>query len=150
MDVVDGDWDRDRAEAFLETQAIPVRIACHTPKGGLWMLSLWYRYRDGTLECATGAGAKVVRYLREDPAVAWEISTNDPPYRGVRGTGTATLAPDEDKAVLRSLLERYLGGTGSPLAERLLSPEREELLISVDIERAFTWDFSERMSTPDT
>jgi len=114
------------------------------------MLSLWYRYRDGLLECATGADAKVVRYLRENPAVAWEISTNDPPYRGVRGTGTASLAPDEDKAVLESLLERYLGGTESPLAKRLLSPEREELAIAIDVERAYTWDFSSRMSTPDS
>jgi len=150
MDAVDGDWDRERAEAFLETQAIPVRIGCRTPEGGLWMLSLWYRYRDGTLECATGADAEVVRYLRNDPGVAWEISTNDPPYRGVRGNGTATIAADEDKAVLTSLLERYLGGTDSPLAERLLAPERAEVSIAIDVDRAYSWDFSSRMSTPDS
>jgi len=146
MDAVDGDWTRERTEAFLESQAIPVRLACHTPAGGLWMLSLWYRYRDGRLECATGADAKVARYLRNDPAVAFEVSTNDPPYRGVRGSGTASLDPDEDKALLRSLLERYLGGTDTPIAERLLAPEREEIRISIDLERVYTWDFSDRMT----
>ena len=148
MDTVAGDWTRERAETFLETQAIPVRLACRTPAGGLWMLSLWYRYRDGRLECATGANANVVEYLRADPTVAFEVSTNDPPYRGVRGAGTADLAPDEDKDVLGALLERYLGGTDNDLAERLLSPDREEVRIAVDVERAYTWDFSDRMPSP--
>jgi len=142
---VDGAWSTERAEQFLRERAIPVRLACHTPGGGLWMLSLWYRYRDGHLECATGANAAVVRYLREDPAVAFEISTNEPPYRGVRGAGSVTITPDEDKDTLRSLVERYLGDTNSGLAERLLSPEREEVRLSLDIERAYTWDFSDRM-----
>jgi nitroimidazol reductase NimA-like FMN-containing flavoprotein (pyridoxamine 5'-phosphate oxidase superfamily) len=76
---VDGDWSTDEAERFLREQRIPVRIACRTPPGGLWMLSLWYRYSDGRLACATGANARVVDYLREDPGVAFEVSTNDRP-----------------------------------------------------------------------
>jgi len=142
---VDGAWSTERAEQFLHERAIPVRIACRTPGGGLWMLSLWYRYRDGHLECATGANADVVRYLREDPAVAFEISTNEPPYRGVRGAGSVTITPDEDKETLRSLVDRYLGDTNSALAEQLLSPEREEVRLTLDIDRAYTWDFSSRM-----
>jgi len=149
MEDVTGDWTRERTEAFLDDQTIPVRLATHTPGGGLWMLSLWYRYRDGRLECATGADAKVVEYLREDPAVAFEVSTNDVPYRGVRGAGTTSIDPDEDKTVLRSLIERYLGDTDSELANYLLSPDREEVRIEVDVERAYTWDFSDRMGDGD-
>ncbi|WP_436932053.1 pyridoxamine 5'-phosphate oxidase family protein [Halosimplex halobium] len=145
MDEITGDWDRERTEQFLDEQTIPVRLATHTPAGGLWMLSLWYRYRDGALECATGANAKVVGYLRENAGVAFEISTNDVPYRGVRGAGTADIAPDEDKTVLRDLVERYLGDTDSKLARQLLSPEREEVRIRIDVGRAYTWDFSGRM-----
>jgi nitroimidazol reductase NimA-like FMN-containing flavoprotein (pyridoxamine 5'-phosphate oxidase superfamily) len=142
---VDGAWSTERTEQFLRERQIPVRLACHTPAGGLWMLSLWYRYRDGHIECATGANADVVRYLREDPAVAFEISTNEPPYRGVRGSGSVTIAPDEDKETLRALIERYLGDTNAPLAERLLSPDREEVRLTLDVDRAYTWDFSNRM-----
>jgi len=145
MDRLTGDWDRDRTEQFLDDQTIPVRLATRTPGGGLWMLSLWYRYRDGALECATAAGATVVGYLRENPEVAFEISTNDVPYRGVRGAGVAEVAPDDDKTVLRDLVERYLGDTDSKLAQSLLSPDREEVRIRVDIDRAYTWDFSDRM-----
>ena len=143
-----GDWNRETTEAFLREQTIPVRLACRRPDGGLWMLSLWYRYRDDQLACATGAGARVVSYLREDPAVAFEVSTNEPPYRGVRGSGTASIEPDENKRVLRSLLERYLGGTDSALASQLLTPDRDEVQIRIDIERAYTWDFSDRMPSP--
>jgi len=149
MDTVTGDWTPERTEQFLDEQTIPVRLATRTPGGGLWMLSLWFRYRDGRLECATGADAKVVRYLQEDPEIAFEISTNEIPYRGVRGTGTAVLSPDEDKAVLRSLIERYLGGTEGGLAQTLLSPDRDEVQIQIDVDRAYTWDFSDRMADDD-
>jgi nitroimidazol reductase NimA-like FMN-containing flavoprotein (pyridoxamine 5'-phosphate oxidase superfamily) len=140
-----GDWDREQTKAFLQAEAIPVRLACRRPDDSLWMLSLWYRYRDGRLECATGADAEVVRYLRADPVVAFEVSTNDPPYRGIRGAGTATLESDAEKATLHSLIDRYLGGTDSELAQRLLSPDREEVRIAIDVDRAYTWDFSGRM-----
>jgi hypothetical protein len=79
-------------------------------------------------------------------SAAFEISVNAPPYFGVRGAGAASVSPDEEKRLLRSLLERYLGGTDSTLAERLLRPEREEVHIRIEPERLYTWDFSDRMS----
>jgi len=141
-----GAWDRERTEAFLESQTIPIRLSCHTQADALWMLSLWYRYREGALWCATSASADVVDYLAGDDRVAFEISTNQPPYKGVRGNGTASIEPDSDKTLLKELLDRYLGSTDSPLAERLLSPDREEVRIRIDPSRVYTWDFSERMA----
>jgi nitroimidazol reductase NimA-like FMN-containing flavoprotein (pyridoxamine 5'-phosphate oxidase superfamily) len=142
---VSGDWTAARAEEYLTDRRIPVRLACRTPDGGLWMLSLWYLVRDGALHCATGADADVVRYLREDPSVAFEVSDNEPPYCGVRGAGTATITPDEGKALLRELMERYLGGTDHELGRKLLHPDREEVHLRIDPERAYTWDFGDRM-----
>lgn len=43
----------------------------------------------------------------------------------VRGAGTARIEPDED--------------------EQFPSPDREEVRIEVDVDRASTWDFSDRM-----
>jgi nitroimidazol reductase NimA-like FMN-containing flavoprotein (pyridoxamine 5'-phosphate oxidase superfamily) len=142
---VTGDWSAERAASFLREAVIPVRLATNTPGGGLWMLSLWYQYRDGELQCATGASADVVEYLRADDRVAFEVSTNDVPYCGARGAGRATVEPDEDKQVLRALLERYLGGSDSDLARALLAPDREEVRIHIAPERLYTWDFSDRM-----
>ncbi|WP_121742537.1 pyridoxamine 5'-phosphate oxidase family protein [Natronorubrum halophilum] len=144
---------------FLEETTVPVRVACRTP-GGLWMVSLWYRPRfpnaieddsetgadpDWVLECATASSADLVSFLRDDPAVAFEVSTNRPPYRGVRGRGTASIDPDPEKETLRALLERYFGGTDSELARTLLSERRDEVTITIDPAVVSGWDFSDRM-----
>ncbi|MFB6130234.1 MAG: pyridoxamine 5'-phosphate oxidase family protein [Salinigranum sp.] len=140
-----GAWSADELSSFLAEATIPIRLACRTPGGGPWIVSLWYRYRDGVFECATAASADLVGFLRTDPGVAFEVSTNDVPYRGVRGRGRATVDSDPEKALLRALLERYLGGTDSPLARRLLSPDREEVTIRIEPSALYTWDFTERM-----
>ncbi|WP_276249990.1 pyridoxamine 5'-phosphate oxidase family protein [Haloarcula rara] len=142
---VTGVWSREDLAAFLEAQTAPLRLGCRRPRGDLWMLSLWYRYQNGAFECATAADADVVSYLDHDPDVSFEVSTNDPPYRGVRGNGTSTVTTDEEKAVLRALIERYLGGTDSDLAQRLLAPSREEVCIRIEPDRLHSWDYSERM-----
>ncbi len=145
MDRLTGAWDRTETEAFLRSETIPIRLSCRRPAGDLWMLSLWFVYKEGALWCATSAEADVVEYLAHDDRIAFEISTNEPPYRGVRGNGTTEITPDEDKQLLRSLLERYLGGTDSSLAKRLLSPQREEVQIRIEPETVYTWDFTEQM-----
>lgn len=140
-----GVWSADETADFLDRTVVPLRLACQTPAGRLWLVALWYRFRDGRFECATASDATVVEFLRRDPSVAFDVSTNDPPYRGVRGSGTATVHPDEGKAVLRALLERYLEGTESALAERLLAPERDEVAIRIEPARISSWDFTGRM-----
>ncbi|WP_435362015.1 pyridoxamine 5'-phosphate oxidase family protein [Haloarchaeobius sp. DFWS5] len=146
-----GDWDHDGVADFLDGSTIPLRLSCRTPGDKLWMLSLWFEYDAdaGVFRCATAADADVVRYLESDDAVAFEVSTNDPPYRGVRGQGHASVEPDDEKALLRRLLERYLAGQGgaeSQLGKKLLAPERDEVTITVEIDRAYAWDFTPRMS----
>ena len=145
MVTVTGAWTSDEAERFLQSTVVPLRLGCRRPSGDLWMLSLWYRYDDGRFECATSADADVVRYLDADAHVSFEASTNEPPYRGVRGNGTASVTRDDEKAVLRALIERYLDDTDSPLARRLLSPERREVTITVTPDRLHTWDYTARM-----
>jgi nitroimidazol reductase NimA-like FMN-containing flavoprotein (pyridoxamine 5'-phosphate oxidase superfamily) len=103
MTTYTGAWSRAEVAAFLEAATIPLRLACRTPAGRPWMLSLWFRF-DGRFHRATGAGADVVEHLEADPEVAFEVSTNDPPYRGVRGRGEATIEPDDRKDLLGELL----------------------------------------------
>jgi nitroimidazol reductase NimA-like FMN-containing flavoprotein (pyridoxamine 5'-phosphate oxidase superfamily) len=144
-----GVWSESDVEAFLRDVTVPIRIATHRPDGSLWMVALWYRYRDGGFECATSAGADLVAFLRSSPEVAVDVSTNRPPYRGVRGNGVASLAPDEDKRLLRALLERYLGGTDSELAGTLLDGDREELRIRIEPDELYSWDFTGQMPAVD-
>lgn len=145
---VTGAWTADETRAFLTSDegTVPVRLACHTPTGELWMLSLWYIFRDDRLLCATSADADVVEFLEHDSRVAFEVSVNEPPYFGVRGRGEVTVQPDEEKTLLRELLHRYLGGTESRLARRLLGDDREEVVLRIEPTQLSTWDFTGRMA----
>lgn len=145
MTTVDGAWTALELEQFLETARVPIRLACETPGGSLWMLSLWFTPDGHRLCCATEQSSDIVSYLEHTEHVAFEISTNYPPYMGVRGNGTARTGPDEDKELLGSLLDRYLGDRDSELATWLLSEDREEVRIEITPERLYTWDFSDRM-----
>lgn len=58
-----------------------------------------------------------------------------------------TLAPDAEKTVLRSLLDRYVGRTDTPLGRELLRDDRDEVCITIDPEEVYSWDFSSRMQT---
>ena len=139
-----GPWDHKRVDEFLATARIPVRLGCHTPAGDPWIVSLWFRW-DGAVHCATSADADLVSFLAADEYVSFEVSTNDPPYAGVRGRGRATIEPDTDKRLLRTLFERYLDGTDNDLANVLLDPDREEVHVQIEPDRLHTWDFSGRM-----
>lgn len=147
MPAVKGPWSRSELAEFLDAALIPIRLGCRHTNGGLWMLSLWYDYDGEYFRCATGSESAVARFLREDPAVCFEVSTNRPPYMGVRGAGTATLLPDEEKTLLGSLLDRYLGGRESELATLLLDDDRAEMTIRIEPDRLFTWDFTDRMES---
>lgn len=143
-----GPWSAAEAETYLTERTVPIRIACRTAAGGLWMLSLWYLYDEdeGEFYCATGADADVVGYLEADSGVAFEVSEDEPPYRGVRGAGTATVERDGGKDLLKELFGRYLGGTDNRLADRLLDDDREEVRIEIEPTKLYAWDFTERMA----
>ncbi|QWC20300.1 pyridoxamine 5'-phosphate oxidase family protein [Halorubrum sp. 2020YC2] len=144
-----GPWDRDRVDEFLAAARIPIRLGCRTPSDRPWIVSLWFAWDPDAdaIRCATSASADLVEFVEHDESVSFDVSTNDPPYKGVRGRGRATVVPDEDKRLLRSLLTKYLDGTDNPTAERLLRPDREEVEIRIEPERLHAWDYSERMGS---
>jgi hypothetical protein len=74
------------------------------------------------------------------------VAPEQPPYYGVRGQGIATLGYDGAGDVLDQVLQRYLGGAESSLGQWLLSRRDEEVLISIEPQRIFSWDYRERMS----
>jgi nitroimidazol reductase NimA-like FMN-containing flavoprotein (pyridoxamine 5'-phosphate oxidase superfamily) len=142
-----GPWSMERVREHLERTAIPIRLGCTTTSGDPLVLSLWYAYRDGALWCATQPDAAVTRHLRRNPRCAFEIARDEPPYRGVRGRGTASIVPEQGGEVLRQLLERYQGGIDTPLARWLLSRADREIALRIQPERLATWDFTERMQS---
>ena len=140
-----GPWSTDQIQHFLREIRIPIRIACNGASGHPVMASLWFVPQGGTLWCATQQGASVVSLLTRDPRCAFEVSVETLPYRGVRGTGIATVHDGRGEEILRILIERYLGGTDSKFANSLLARVEQETAICIEPQTLVSWDYRERM-----
>ena len=68
------------------------------------------------------------------------------PYQGVRGQGQVTLLQAEGEAVLRRLIERYLGTQDSEFARWLIQRAETEVAIRIQPNWLTSWDFSGRMN----
>ncbi|MFX0092313.1 MAG: pyridoxamine 5'-phosphate oxidase family protein [Candidatus Hodarchaeota archaeon] len=137
--------DKNQIQTYLQEMKIPIRLACTLKNGWPIVLSLWYIYLEGKVYLATQKSAKVVSYLKSNPRCGFEVASDQPPYRGVRGIGTAKINEENGLEVLKKLLKRYLGGTDSPLAKKLLSRKSPEVAIEIEPTSFFTWDFTKRM-----
>ena len=140
-----GPWSTDQIQHFLQDVRIPLRIACNGASGFPVLASLWFVPEGGKLWCATQRGSSVVSLLSRDSRCGFEVSVETPPYRGVRGTGVATLHDDRGEELLRVLIERYLGHTNSKLASFLLARVEQETAIAIEPQTLVSWDFQERM-----
>jgi Pyridoxamine 5'-phosphate oxidase len=138
-----GPWSDDEVRGFLAATVIPVRIAS---MGSFPMVqSLWFLPDGLDLWCATQADSVLARRLRADGRCGFEVSADDPPYRGVRGTGHATLVPEAAAGTLARLIERYQVADDSPLARWLLSRTDTEVAVHVRPATLSSWDYSPRM-----
>lgn len=138
-------WSPATRTTFLRQMRIPLRLAVVTSGGWPLVMSLWYLYENERLYCATQRTAKIVAHLRRDPRCAFEVAGDQPPYRGVRGRGKALISPTGGTEMLTRLLERYLGGTSSALAKRLLAHSADEVVIEIEPVAVTTWDYTTRM-----
>ena len=139
-----GSWTGAEITAFLSETLIPMRLSVCTSSGPL-IVPLWFEYLDGRLISCSPEDSLLVRSLRRQPEVAFDVSTNDLPYQGVRGRGHARCETATDSVMLAGLLRRYLAGTDNRLAEWLLNRSGPEALIEVEVSWLTSWDFTERM-----
>ena len=138
-------WGELDIERFLNETVIPIRLACETP-GGPLVSSLWFRYADGRLWCATQKTASITSRIAANPAVGFEIAGDQMPYSGVRGQGAATLVDDAGMDTLLLLIDRYLGTRESGFAQWLISNATNETAICIEPDWLTSWDFSSRMA----
>jgi len=140
-----GTWTEDEVEEFLQEATIPVRIATRRPDDSPWVVTLWFRYRDGSPRVCDGSerGRGTLPPTRSRGRLR-HLDQRHPLPRD-QGNGTVELSSDSEKTLLRALIERYLGGTESPLAQRLLDDDRDEVRIRLEPRAVYSWDYSERM-----
>lgn len=138
-----GPWDGAQVDRYLRDAVIPLRLAT----SGTFPLvqSLWFAFDGTALWCATQADSVAATRVTRNGRVGFEIAADTPPYRGVRGTGHATIVPERGADVLTELLLRYLGSDTTPLATWLLSRAATEVALRIDTLTVTSWDYSGRM-----
>lgn len=139
-----GSWSGREIEAFLTQTLLPMRLSVSTSSGPL-IVPLWFEYSEGHLISFSPVDSLLVSSLQRQAEVAFDVSTNDLPYQGVRGRGLARYQVAADNGGLAHLLQRYLGGTDSQLASWLLNRQHPEALIRIEISWLTSWDFTGRM-----
>ena len=143
---VKGPWPPQAIERFLAETVIPMRLAGATPSGDPLVLSLWFLPLDGTLWCACNRNAYMARMLRTNPKCAFEIAGDQPPYRGIRGKGNASLHDDMGPDILARLMARYGIGATSRLGRFLTQRPEDETAICIVPRSLMSWDYTERMT----
>lgn len=140
-------WQEDQITAFLETAGFPIRLSFLNQANEPKICSLWFQYSDGAIWSASHKNSFLIKQLQNNQTVAFEVSTNEYPYKGVRGTAEVALSMSNADKVLDSLIKKYLGNGNSSLATWLMSRSDDEFVIKMTPTKVNAWDFSDRMQS---
>lgn len=147
VDNLRGPFSPGDVDVFLDDAVIPMRLAAVGPTGWPLVLSLWF-LRDGDeIVAATRPTSTVVTLVTQNPRCGFEIAGDDPPYKGVRGRADVLIDEQAGGPVLERLLTKYLGGTSSPLGQKLLAHASDEVCLRLRPRSIVSWDFTARMSS---
>ena len=138
-------WNEAQIIDFLGNTISPVRLSFLSKKQEPQICSLWYLYDDGVIWAASHKNSFLIKQLKHNDKVAFEISSNDYPYTGVRGKADVELVQSNAEHVLDKLIARFLGNSNKELAEWLMSRAADEYAIKLTPTYVNAWDFSNRM-----
>jgi nitroimidazol reductase NimA-like FMN-containing flavoprotein (pyridoxamine 5'-phosphate oxidase superfamily) len=129
----------------LYAARIPLRLSVAASRGPL-IVPLWFEWDGERFWCASHRDAALISALTRNAICAYDLSTNEMPYRGVRGRANVRCLPEQGGAVLERLIDRYLPDRNHPLATWLLSRRADEVAIEITPFWETCWDYSARMA----
>jgi len=141
----DSAWSKEKIFSYLNRANTPIRISCHDNDGYPIVCSLWFIHDNGVLWSASHKNSYIIKTLRNNPKIGFEIATNEYPYHGVRGKADTMLFEDSKENVLEKAIDKYLQGSNKKLSTWLLSRKQDEYAIKICPISINSWDFSERM-----
>ena len=137
---------RDEAEKFLESK-LTLQLATTDEKGEPNIQPVWFYYDkdEGKLLIITSKVAKKTQNLRNRPTIYFSIDDENPPYKGVKGKGNATIVEDPNRIVQQAekISVKYLGTLDHPAAKEMAdrSKNGEGILVEISPKFFSTWDF---------
>jgi len=146
IDNLRGPFAPREVDAFLDAAVIPMRLAAVGPTGWPLIVSLWFLRHGDEILAATRPSSTLVAFLTQEPKCGFEIAGDEPPYKGVRGRAEVIVDDHAGGPVLEMLLTKYLGGTSSLLAKKLMGNAADEVCLRLQPRSIISWDFTRRMS----
>jgi len=137
--------DAEEINKFIPDPKIPIRVGFIKSNNVPAVISLWYVYNDGKIYCASQKTAKIASYLQRNPLCGFEIAADKPPYKDMRGEGTARILNETGAYVLDLLIDKYLGEKESTLSKLLRNNSKTEVAIEITPQKIFHYDYSKRM-----
>ena len=112
---------KEEAERFLESK-LNLQIATIDEKGEPNIQPVWFYYDndEGKLLIITSKFGKKTQNLSNRPTIYFSVDDENPPYKGVKGKGIATIVEDPNLIVPQAekISMKYLGTLDHPAAKR--------------------------------
>ena len=137
---------KEEAEKFFESK-LNLQLATIDEQGDPNIQPVWFYYdKDGEkFWINTSKFAKKTQNILKKSTIYFSIDDENPPVRGVKGKGIATIIDDLKTVV--SLGERislkYLGTLDHPIAKMIAEDSKKGGVVLVEISPKFlsTWDY---------
>ena len=137
---------KEEAERFLQGK-LNLQFATIDEKGDPNIQPVWFYYdkEQGKLLIITSKLSKKTQNVRNRPTIYFSIDDENPPYKGVKGKGNATIVEDPNRIVPQAerISMKYLGTLDHPAAKEMIDRSKNKEGVLVEISPMFfsTWDF---------
>lgn len=137
---------KEEAEKFLESK-LNLQLATIDEQGNPNIQPVWFYYNkdEEKLWINTSKSAKKTRNIRMRPTIYFSIDDENPPVRGVKGRGIATIIEDPKIVVLLGdrISLKYLGTLDHPIAKMISEDSKKGEVVLIEIGPKFfsTWDY---------
>ncbi len=96
-------WNQKQLKEFLVSSKIPMRVSVLDGDYPL-VCSVWFEYLDGKLVIVSHRESKLAKVLVSQRKCGFEIASNNPPYRGVRGKADVLYELGNSEGTLRRII----------------------------------------------
>lgn len=135
---------------FLTTKVLNIHLGNVDENGHANIHPAWYYY-DSSKEkiyVETGKHSKKIENLSRNNMIYFCIDDPNPPYKGVRGKGSAMVHEDVNFNILiaQKIHLRYFGNLEHPIAHELIEAIKNGQSIVLEISPKYysTWDYSKQ------
>ena len=135
---------------FLTTKVLNMHLGTVDENGHAIIHPVGYYYDHSNFKfyILTGNDSKKTDNIRKNQIIYYCVDDPDPPYKGVRGKGSARILEDVkfNTSIYEKIMIRYLGSLEHPtaLAYRDRLKTGEEIILEISPRYFSTWDYSKQ------